>query len=78
MPIFNQSDLIYAYTDADAVRDGVLIDLSAAGVTHQGRPINRVTAAVWTDLERAAERLNRPTLSRGTAGFDAAAADGPH
>jgi hypothetical protein len=37
------------YTDADAVNDGTLMDVSDLGVQFQGRPLNRLTRAVWFD-----------------------------
>jgi hypothetical protein len=40
-------ELIDCYTDADALRDGILIDVSALRITVGGMLINRVTQAVW-------------------------------
>jgi hypothetical protein len=40
---------ISIYTDADALGDGVLIDVSDLGVSFQGMPINRFTRSVWVD-----------------------------
>jgi hypothetical protein len=46
-PIFDNADLIHAYTRADAVRDGALIDVSAtARETGIHGPV-ALTAAAW-------------------------------
>jgi hypothetical protein len=45
--MFDERDLIHAYTHADAIRDGVLIDVSAvAGEAGIRYPV-ALTAAVW-------------------------------
>lgn len=40
-------ELIDCYTDADALRDGILIDVSGLQIKVGGMLINRVTLAVW-------------------------------
>jgi hypothetical protein len=40
---------IDCYTDADALNDGVLMDVTDLGIQFQGMPINRFTRAVWVD-----------------------------
>lgn len=44
---------ISIYTDADALSDGILTDVSPYGVTFNGKPINRITigAALALDIE---------------------------
>ena len=44
---FDPEDVIYAYTDSEALSDGVLADVSALGLrTPNGRPVNRITASI--------------------------------
>ena len=38
---------ISVYTDADALSEGVLIDVTDLGIHFGGRPINRFTRSVW-------------------------------
>lgn len=40
---------ISIYTDADAIVDGVLIDVTDLGLHFGGMPINRFTRSVWFD-----------------------------
>lgn len=40
---------IDCYTDADAIDDGVLIDVAELSVYFGGMPINRFTRSVWVD-----------------------------
>lgn len=40
---------ISIYTDADAIDDGVLVDVTALSIQFQGMPINRFTRSVWVD-----------------------------
>lgn len=40
---------IDCYTDADAIVDGVLIDVTDLGIHFGSRPVNRFTRAVWFD-----------------------------
>jgi hypothetical protein len=42
---------IDCYTDADALSDGVLIDVTDLGVHFGGRPVNRFTRSVWFDWQ---------------------------
>ena len=42
--------VVFRYTDAQAVEDGVLVDVSAMNLRFQGKPLNRVTRAVWDEL----------------------------
>jgi len=51
--IFNESDLIYAFTRADAIRDGTLLDISELAREVGIKFSLCVTSAVWHDvLER--------------------------
>jgi hypothetical protein len=43
---------ISIYTDADALQDGTLIDVSDLDVQFQGMPISRFTRAVWFDWRK--------------------------
>ena len=47
--------VIFAYTDPQAVEDGVLVDISAWRLTFRGAPVNRMTATVWHELEPAVQ-----------------------
>ena len=44
-------DVIFAYTDADAISDGVIVDISSYGVSFRGMPINRMTQTVMADFQ---------------------------
>ena len=44
-------EVISTYTDAQAVEDGVLVDITAVGVGFQGKPINRMTRTLWEDFQ---------------------------
>ena len=50
---FNEffGEVISVYTDADALEDGVLVDISELRVSFRGMPINRMTQALWSDFE---------------------------
>ena len=41
---------IDVYSDADALEDGVVLDISAYGLSFQDLPINRMTDGLWNDL----------------------------
>ncbi|MBL8209010.1 MAG: hypothetical protein JNM09_32715 [Blastocatellia bacterium] len=45
-------DPIDCYTDANALDDGVLIDVTDLGVQFHGMPINRFTRSVWFDWRK--------------------------
>ena len=42
---------INVYTDAQALEDGVLVNVSSFNVCFKGMPINRITQHLWADLE---------------------------
>jgi hypothetical protein len=45
--------IIYAYSDRDALEDGVLIDIASLGLTFEGAPINRITATLfWQEQKK--------------------------
>ena len=44
-------EIIFAYTDADAISDGVIVDISSYGVSFRGIPINRMTQTVMADFQ---------------------------
>jgi hypothetical protein len=44
---------VFSYTDAQALEDGVLVDVSPLSISFAGKPVNRVTASVWYTLETA-------------------------
>lgn len=49
--MFTPDDIISIYTDADALDDGTLIDLTNTGLkTLQNQPINRITSAAFAEL----------------------------
>lgn len=41
--VFKREDVVYTYTDAQAVKDGVLVNVAGAAPF----PVNRATRAVW-------------------------------
>jgi hypothetical protein len=41
---------ISIYTDAHALEDGVLVDVSMLGVSFKGLPIKRMTQHLWSDF----------------------------
>lgn len=49
--VFANSDVVFVYSDAEALEDGVLVDISSAGITFQGQPVNRMTGTLWNDLQ---------------------------
>jgi hypothetical protein len=51
--LFGPDDVVYAYTDAMALEDGVLLDLPALGVElrFRGRPVDRITCALFEALQ---------------------------
>ncbi len=48
-------DVVFVYTDAQAVADGVLVDIALWGLAFRGRPVNRMTRTVWDELEPFAQ-----------------------
>jgi hypothetical protein len=56
--MFNDTDLIYAYTRKDAIADGVLIDVSDLAKEAGFKWPVAVTAAVWSDYVRVPEGLD--------------------
>ena len=44
-------EIIDAYTDANALNDGVLVDISKLRIYFLGRLANRITATLWSDLQ---------------------------
>ncbi len=52
---------ISTYTDAEAIEDGVIVDVSKLYLLFNGMPINRMTNSVWADLE--------PFVQAGSAAF---------
>jgi hypothetical protein len=41
---------IFVYSDADAIEDGVIVDLSELGLVLAGLPVNRMTRTLWDKL----------------------------
>jgi len=56
-------DPIDVYTDADALADGLLVDLTPLGLHFRGRLVNRITGGLWADLRPF---LNETTTLAGT------------
>lgn len=50
-PLFTQDDLIYAYTRAQALEDGVLVDVTTAAVEAGFTCAVALTASVWGIIE---------------------------
>jgi len=44
-------EVIFAYTDSDALADGVLIDIAPLGLSLRSKPVNRITCAAMADFE---------------------------
>ena len=42
--MFDKSDVVFTYTDAQALEDGVLVDISSYGLGYGGKNVNRVTS----------------------------------
>ncbi len=42
-------DVIYSYTDEQAIEDGVLVDVSGLGLSKDGIMVTRVTGNLWKD-----------------------------
>ena len=42
---------IHVYDDSMALEDGVIVDVSKMCVLFKGKPINRMTAALWADFQ---------------------------
>ena len=42
---------IDVYTDAQALGDGVLVDIGPLAVHFHGRPVNRMTGGLWGDFK---------------------------
>ena len=47
MPTDFFGDMIFAYTDEMALADGVLVNIENLSLTFEGKPINRITAALF-------------------------------
>lgn len=45
-------EVISIYSDQDAINDGVLIDIASFGLTFEGKPINRMTVALFDTFEK--------------------------
>jgi len=56
-----QGEIIFAYTDEDALSDGVLMEISSLGLSFESKPINRITAALFW-RERPKYPLNEKDL----------------
>jgi hypothetical protein len=50
--LFTADDLIYVYTDEQAIEDGILVDLAALGcsATCRGLTVDRMTAHLFFDV----------------------------
>ena len=44
-------DVIFAYTDADALNDGVLVDISSLGLAFESKSINRTTGNLFWQMQ---------------------------
>ena len=49
-------DPIDVYTDAQALDDGVLVDLAPMGLSFRGRPVNRITGGLLAALEQSVNK----------------------
>ena len=56
--IFDEAHVISVYTDADALADGVLVDIHHLQVTFRGYPVDRVTDHFWGWMEQRWERFS--------------------
>lgn len=48
---FDDAEIISIYTDADALADGVLVNIAPLGITFQDQPVNRMTGTLWGDFQ---------------------------
>jgi len=44
-------NVIFSYTDDDAVMDGILGDITGLKVKFRDLPVNRITRTLWEDLQ---------------------------
>jgi len=61
--LFTEADLIYAYTDADAIADGVLVDIKSFRLSLNGLSVNRITRNLYDELMKYA--LHRDNALNG-------------
>ena len=48
---FDGADIVSVYADAQAVEDGVLVDIGSLRMSFQGLPVNRMTRNLWAKME---------------------------
>ena len=48
-------DVVFAYTDADALCDGVLVDITLLDLAFEDKPINRITESVLAVAARLSD-----------------------
>jgi len=49
---------VAVYADAQALADGMLVDISPLGLRFRARPVNRMTRGLWADLEPFVNEVN--------------------
>ena len=60
-------EVIYAYTDKDAIEDGVVVDISNLHLSFKEKPLNRMTRTLWNKLrEFSVAREVQETVGRWT------------
>ena len=57
---------ISIYTDADALSDGVLVDISSLNLTFESKPVNRITVTLFITMEQ-----QYPTADGSAIDFEA-------
>lgn len=51
----DEADHIYAYTDVDAIADGVLVDIKSFRLSLNGLSVNRITRNLYDELMKYAQ-----------------------
>jgi hypothetical protein len=59
--LFSDDDIISSYSDADALSDGILVDITEHGLTAYGIPVNRLTATLCEEMLEQLDRLPTPS-----------------
>ena len=77
--IFEGFEIISVYTDGQAVKDGVLVDIASHRLNLNARPVNRITGHLYGELMKFADHDGRKLRGILKAKLDLAAMpkDGP-
>jgi len=72
---FDWGPPISCYSDADAIEDGVLVDIAPLGVRFEGSPLTRATASAWAQQERSTPEATSEGIRELLAGAQDAGGD---